>query len=173
MSTPFDGVILAVDPGLASGVALLRVTGDSFRSASVTRIYTGEEQPEELYPVMTTLYHEVVEPLGVEFKVVAESFIISQRTVGNSQAPWSLENIGIIKLFCDIHLPGGRKELTLQSPAEAKKLIDNAKLKRLGLWHRGGEGHANDALRHGVTYLIRRGWVDRRLLSPDTEESSE
>ena len=58
-------------------------------------------------------------------------------------------------------------DVEFQSPAEAKSLVNNKMLHRLGLWHRGGAGHANDAIRHAVTYGIRKGWRDPRLLPPD------
>jgi hypothetical protein len=40
-------------------------------------------------------------------------------------------------------------------------------LKRLDLWHRGGAGHANDAIRHAVTAAIKSRWRDPRMLPPD------
>jgi hypothetical protein len=84
-------------------------------------------------------------------------------TAKNSQAPWSLEMIGVLKQVCrDYHYP--LELVYAQRPTEAKNVVPNPKLKRLELWHRGGAGHANDAIRHAVLCLIKRGWEDPRLL---------
>jgi hypothetical protein len=31
-------------------------------------------------------------------------------------------------------------------------------IKDAGVWHRGGAGHANDAIRHGMYRAIQLGW---------------
>jgi hypothetical protein len=56
-------------------------------------------------------------------------------------------------------------QLVMHKPA-AKVAINNEQLKAVGLWHRGGAGHANDALRHIAIRLINVGWRDPRLLLP-------
>ena len=51
-----------------------------------------------------------------------------------------------------------------QMPVDAKRMFPNEALKALGTWHRGGEGHANDAMRHALLRLVKTGWVPKELL---------
>ena len=49
-------------------------------------------------------------------------------------------------------------EVVFQSPSD-KSIITNEMLRKRGMWHVGGGGHANDASRHLLTYLRKhRGW---------------
>jgi hypothetical protein len=54
--------------------------------------------------------------------------------------------------------------LKFQSPADAKRMFPNEAIKKLEYWHKGGEGHALDAIRHGLLYLAKNGWTPLRLL---------
>ena len=96
-------------------------------------------------------------------RLVIERFTINAKTIKNSQAPWSLEVIGVVRAMS----LENELNLEFQSPAEAKSLVDNKMIKRLGLWHRGGAGHALDAIRHATTYAIRKGWRHPGLLPKD------
>jgi len=154
--------ILCVDPGLKTGVARLD------RSENDVTVNESFELDE----------HEVAPWLREHLAgwtdrmtsgeghtiVVYERFIITPRTATLTQAPWSLELIGVTKQVCrDLEYPVER--MYGQTPAEGKSVVDNKKLQRLELWHRGGAGHANDAIRHGVLNLINRGWRDPRFLA--------
>jgi hypothetical protein len=55
-------------------------------------------------------------------------------------------------------------DIYFQSPADAKAMFDNPKLKKLDYWHKGGEGHALDAIRHGLLRLVKIGWKPLDLL---------
>lgn len=89
--------------------------------------------------------------------VVCERFTINAQTTKNSQAPFSLEEIGVLKqLMLDYNLEPD--DIKFQSPADAKSMWDNPKLKKLEYWHRGGEGHALDAIRHGLLFMVKLGW---------------
>jgi hypothetical protein len=100
---------------------------------------------------------------GVALEVACERFTITAQTAKNSQAPYSLEQIGVLK-----HLiresDGVANQLVYQGPVDAKRLFPNEALKKLEYWHRGGEGHALDAIRHGLLYLAKHGWTQKRLL---------
>jgi hypothetical protein len=99
-----------------------------------------------------------------KFVVVCERFVINAQTVRNSQAPYSLEQIGILKHLCREHqFPVDA--IKFQAPVDAKKMFPNPALKHLGIWHKGGEGHANDAIRHGLLALVKTGWIPKELLS--------
>lgn len=143
--------ILAVDPGGTTGICLLR------------------REPVELvwsYEAGTWLdtarkVDETLREHGADVDVVVERFTITQQTTKNSQQTLPLELIGMVRLLTMIHTGA---EITLQSPADAKRFASNPRLKALGLWHVGGGGHALDAIRHALLRLTRTGWTDRRLL---------
>jgi hypothetical protein len=150
--------ILSVDPGKATGLSYF--------------IFDGQNDPEMLWS-KEVQQHEYAQPIrdafrysqsqGVKLEIVCERFTINAQTVRNSQAPYSLEQIGILK---QIILDNGRMpdEIFFQSPADAKAMFSNEKLKILEYWHRGGEGHALDSIRHGLLRLVKSGWKPLKLL---------
>jgi hypothetical protein len=147
-------VILSVDPGKATGMTLFSFE----RGEEPVLLWAGEYQQEEYAkPIRDTLveYPDVI--------VVCERFIINAQTAKKSQAPYSLEQIGILKPCL---MDAGRKadDIILQSPSDAKAMFDNSKLKKLEYWHKGGEGHALDAIRHALLQCVKLGWIPRRLL---------
>jgi hypothetical protein len=146
--------ILAIDPGKATGMALFSLE----QGQEPVMLWSGEYQQDEYAkPIRETL------SLYPEAEVVCERFTINMQTVKNSQAPYSLEQIGILKQCL---MDAGRKadDIYFQSPADAKAMFDNPKLKKLEYWHRGGEGHALDAIRHGLLRCVKVGWKPLRLL---------
>ena len=147
-------MILSVDPGKATGMALFEYDGVN----DPVLVWSLELQQEEYAgPIRKTLeqYPEV--------EVVCERFTISAQTAKNSQAPFSLEQIGILKQ-CLLDIDRPTDDVYFQSPADAKAMFGNDKLKKLEYWHRGGEGHALDAIRHGLLRLVKTGWKPLRLL---------
>lgn len=154
METTNTRHILAVDPGKATGLALFRrVDG---------------EEPELLMSSEVDFKDYVLATRSVfsdypNVEVICEKFTINVQTAKKSQAPFSLECIGALKV---IMLDNGLEpdSLRYQLPANAMSMFTNEKLKTLEYWHRGGEGHALDAIRHGLLYLATSGWVPRRLL---------
>ena len=146
--------VLAVDPGKATGI--------SFWS------WTAGEDPVLMHSWEVTL--ETFAPIirwalsnYPECKVVCESFIITVATAKNSQAPYSLEHIGILRqLMMDAGM--GPDDINFQTPADAKKMFPNPALKKVGYWHRGGAGHALDAIRHGLLFMVKSGWPPAKLL---------
>ena len=86
--------------------------------------------------------------------VAMESFIITPGTTKKTQAPWSLETIGIVRYF--VEKSGG--QLRMSAPSAHKKLISDDVLKRAGL-HFPGEGHATDAARVALNVAI----VDHKM----------
>lgn len=142
--------VMAIDPGLTTGFAFVDTDGPTIiETAEVDWFDLGMKQGEYL----TQFPGEVA--------VVIERFIITPQTAKNAQAPWSLELIGQSRW---VARRCGIPELIMQSPTDAKNFSTNEKLKALGLWHRGGGGHAMDALRHALLYMVRNGYNDRRLL---------
>lgn len=148
-------LILAVDPGKATGLAFFHLS----QGEEPKLIWTKEVQQEEYAkPIRETLIS------NDETQIVCERFTINAQTVRNSQAPYSLEQIGILKqCLMDV----GRKpdDIYFQSPSDAKAMFDNEKLKKLEYWHKGGEGHALDAIRHGLLRCVKLGWKPLKLLN--------
>jgi hypothetical protein len=143
--------VLCIDPGKTSGIALLRITdGEAEKVWSV----------ELDYMESCNLINKTIIEYGPKLRVVYEKFIITPMTAKNSVAPWSLELIGVIK-----YLTGAYAVETVVShtSSAAKTFCPNARLKSVGLWHKGGD-HARDALRHGVMHLVDCGWHHEKLL---------
>ncbi len=143
--------ILAVDPGKATGLAAF-----SYVKGEEPVMLESFEARFETYAPWIRKW--LSEPLDYDFvHIICERFTINAQTVKNSQAPYSLEEIGVLK---QILLDEGMdpESIKFQSPADAKAMWDNPKLKKLDYWHRGGEGHALDAIRHGLLYMIKLGW---------------
>jgi hypothetical protein len=150
--------ILAVDPGKASGICYFTVE----EGQDPELLWSGEYQQHEYADPIRKAFAYAVSK-GTRLEVVCERFTITAQTVRNSQAPFSLEQIGILK---QIMLDFGRapEDIYFQSPADAKAMFSNEKIRILDYWHRGGEGHALDAIRHGLLRLAKSGWIPRKLL---------
>lgn len=151
-------LILSIDPGKASGICLFQYE----KGYEPKLVWAGEyQQNEYAQPIRNALQSAI--GYGMPIEIVCERFTINAQTVRNSQAPYSLEQIGILK---QIMLDHGlsTESIIFQSPADAKAMFDNAKLKKLGFWHKGGEGHALDAIRHAVLRLAKTGWIPAKLL---------
>jgi len=148
--------VLAVDPGKMTGVALLGWSGVPDDVPEI--IYSGEVDEEEFPHVIQSLLDKKDE--FEDFKVVCEQFTINLQTAKKSQAPFSLEQIGVLKFVCRQNQIYG---VLFQSPADAKNMFPNPNLKTLKIWHKGGEGHALDALRHGLLALVKSRWIPRAL----------
>jgi hypothetical protein len=150
-------MVLAVDPGKLSGITIV-----SFEDENVEVEYSGECDARHFHePILEAIKTAAIR--GVRLDVVCERFIINAQTAKNSQAPFSLEQIGVLKY---ILLTAGidPDEIKFQSPVDAKKMFPNDALKKIGVWHRGGQGHALDAMRHAMLFLVKNGWKPVRLL---------
>jgi hypothetical protein len=153
--------ILAVDPGKATGIAVL----DWFTPLETEpRLVLSQEcQMREFAPVIREVLSNSLLSESTELVIVCERFVINAATVRNTQAPYSLEMIGVLKqIMLDYNLDPDA--LILQSPADAKSIFPNPALKKLGYWHKGDDGHANDAIRHALLRAVKLGWKPRRLL---------
>lgn len=135
--------VLALDPGLATGVSTLIDGG-----------YWG-----------TQLKYEQVGPFIESFlsfgpaEVVCENFFITSQTAKKTPAPWSLKLIGVAEYLCQKY----DRKFTLQAPADAKRLATDTRLKALG-WYSGGEGHQDDSARHLLVYCLKNGIIDGKDL---------
>lgn len=183
-------LLIAVDPGLASGVAVIahgpwitEAGRETFATTglvslsdevdlaelwsegdhkSLVKVYSAESEWQEVWTTLEVIGQSVAQIRAIasparpiRIKVAAERFVISSATARKTAAPWSLEVIGQVR---GLAWKYGLGPVTLQDAASAKNLVTNTRLKGLGLWHRGGEGHAMDALRHGAFCCVNSGW---------------
>lgn len=148
--------VLAIDPGKATGLAWLRQEDNQIHLDN-----SMEASPDDIIDAIRPALEEWRPKYagGVPLRVVMERFTINQSTAMKSQeAAWALETIGAVKqALRDVEYP--LSAVVWQSPADAKNAFTNQKLKDMGLWHRGGEGHALDAIRHGSLYLAKIRWA--------------
>jgi len=151
--TGAPSMMFCCDPGLVSGVAIL--THSELLEPVVKMV--GSMECEMSY-VGEAAEHFLTTYGPREAEMVCERFTITVKTAKNSQAPWSLEVIGMLRWLIWRHWQVDPEDaLILQQPGDAKKMVDNTMLRKVGLWHGGGAGHANDALRHGVYRYARLG----------------
>lgn len=144
--------VLAVDPGLATGLALID-------RETLKPVYVWEGAAGEVCDRVASAIVGYREDL----EIVIEKFTITTQTAKHKQAPWSLEVIGMVKAAC--HFYGFPvDDIIMQSPGDAKAFTDNDKLRRLGWWVRGSKGHGHDAARHAALRLLRTGVRESILL---------
>lgn len=115
---------------------------------NVSIINAWELDTEEFYKKA----EDIISALGPSLEIVLEDFIITDRTAKLSQAPWSLQLKGVVMFLAWKHYANS---FTLQKPSD-KAFAPNEKLKHVGFWFVGGEGHAQDAFRHVIVYLVNR-----------------
>jgi hypothetical protein len=148
--------VIAVDPGLKTGVAVYSFDGTRNDPVLLDSVELTEA---EFAPYIRA--HFEAHP---DTEVACEKFTITMKTAKLSQAPYSLELIGVLK---QILRDAGRpvEDMVLQMPENAKNKYPNAALKKLGYWHVGGAGHALDGIRHGLLYIENKSaWMPTKLL---------
>jgi hypothetical protein len=155
--TPLPNYVLAIDPGKRTGYSL-------FDTQTNKPPWVGEFEFEAGCAWLETW----LTGAGPRTAVAVERFIIDQRTVRNSQAPWSLEMIGVVRYLAHKY---SAADLKLQDVPTAKRFSSDARLKTLGWW-RPGLGHGNDASRHTLLYLVSHGWWTP-VLDPDRVAATE
>ncbi len=143
-------MILAIDPGKMSGVAIWHPD----RPYAITSY--------ELTPL--NVVYLVLRNLEryEDCTVVTEKFTISERTLKTALSLDALDINGWLTL--ESQRQGF--ELVVQTPAQAKKFATDDKLKALGWFERTKDGHANDAARHCLVYLINKRPAAREQLIP-------
>lgn len=146
--------LLSVDPGLATGAVLI----DMRDPENPAPVWDAELTIQEFYAMI----EHTVASYGTELAIVWEDFHITVETAKKTPQPWSLHLIGVMLYFCwKYDIP-----CATQSPVR-KGFATNDKLRHVGFWHKGGEGHANDAYRHAMIYLVDNhpNWA-RKLILP-------
>jgi hypothetical protein len=155
--------LLAIDPGKLTGMSL-----HYFNEGQVNCLWTREVDEFETAFVI----EEMAKLYAPDFEIIDEKFFITEKTYKLPEAPWSLEFNGVSKYVARKY----NIKYNWQSPSEAKQFCPDERLHSLGLWHKdekgnNGDGHANDSLRHAVTYLVKAyRWRPPGLLIDDEED---
>lgn len=142
--------LLAIDPGLTTGFACYYMdANETFVSGEIKGFLEFCKMAEGL---LTN---------GYVWSVVCESFTITEQTARKSRQYDALYIIGVVQFLCErLGIP-----FSVQSPADAKGFSSDTKLKSVGFYRRG-LGHANDASRHGLLWLVKHKVIaPERLLS--------
>jgi hypothetical protein len=132
--------LIAIDPGELTGFVVVDT-----ETAEV--YFSGELSEFETCELVESLLEE-----DPETSIVMEKFTINATTHKKSAQPTALYLIGAVRY---LYRKSTGRILVLQTPADAKSFSTNDKLKAVGFWHKGGEGHANDAFRHALVYMVR------------------
>jgi hypothetical protein len=147
--------LMALDPGKATGFVVLDITG----FPETEPIVVIAEEPDQFN---TCLKIHTILGSGDDVEVVMEDFKVNSGTAKKSlERMFSSEIIGVARYFCELY----DHKFTLQTPAAAKSFVDNDRIRALGLWVKGGEGHHKDAMRHAILYLVKHyEWKPEGLL---------
>ena len=145
--------LIAIDPGKMTGWSELTYTSDSY-----TLHASAELSVDQVWEV---LVNGLDDPEGPHPDVIViEDFKITTGTGKLGSPDWSLRLIGAVEYL------GFKYDIPVvkQYPSNAKAFSTNDKLRAVGMWHKGGAGHANDSLRHAMLYMVKHAWRDDRLL---------
>jgi len=137
--------VLAVDPGRTTGFVIWRDDARVEKELEASRFL------EYVAPL--------IERGEIDF-VVCERFIITTQTAKFSQAPWSLEQIGVLRFLCKRH----DVSFVLQNVSDAKRFATDERLNTINWKRPKGGGHARDAQRHLLLFLVKHDMIDDRLL---------
>ena len=136
--------LLAVDPGGTTGLCLVGGIGGDLTWTTA----------EAGYYEAAAFVERTIRSLAGDLTVAVERFTIGRRTIELGRDHSAMELTGIVRW--ESH-KAGLPEPLFALPSEAKPLVTNDRLRAAGVWHRGGGGHANDAARHAVYWLVTDG----------------
>lgn len=160
MTVEYPLVVVGIDPGVTTGVAIYGVAGPDRLPIQIAAEQWGD--PDTVTSKMIALTEK--------YKNVI--FVIEQFDKRPGVADPDYTPMFIIR---DINRDMPDASIVWQIPAQAKNLVKPAKrgapdgLKRFG-WYVVGMGHANDASRHVIVFLVEklhhkptilRGWPKR------------
>lgn len=131
--------VLGVDPGKKTGICLLDLMKEDC---------PGVEVPFDELGYVLEDYISRYRPA-----VAIEAFVINAATVKNTQAPWSLEGIGITRYLAHKYDCMFAK----QAQSSAKRFATNERLQALG-WYVPGKGHLADGQRQALLFAVAHGW---------------
>lgn len=142
-STP--DVILGVDPGKMTGLALYEVASN--------RLVAWESTNDDALDWCRQRLEST--PSDVQRILVAcELFVVTVETAKKATGDemWSIEAAGVLRHLC--RWTGHTYDGT-QTASAAKRFASNRDLRSVGWYVTGGKGHHNDAIRHVVLARAR------------------
>lgn len=141
--------VVALDPGGTTGVAVL--------DSPVPEIH--RDQVDTSSPRGLADIWDILNIAGPE-EIVMERFQFRYGGGRSKVVLTPVEVVGVVKLYCAMK----NIALYLQTPAQAKKLITDDKIRKLDLWI-PGHPHAMDATRHLLYHLIvtrrEKRWLEQ------------
>jgi hypothetical protein len=151
---------VGVDPGVSTGLVVVR--GDGFK------IHAQQGSPAAVLDDFTTRF-PFLNTLGYDVLVGCERYVVTAETARRSAQPVPLQVVGITTQLARLN----NWAFYLQSPSDVKALVDNAFLKRVGLYTTPREveqrdaDDVNDAMRHALAALAhhRASLFERIFLS--------
>lgn len=162
--------IVGLDPGESTGLFGLRVD----RSNVDCFVRFQGEAPKALHRLEQVIRDVAVWQENVV--IAAERFTTTDKTGKRSSQPTPLRVLGAAE---QLSYQYTNVEFTLQSPADAKKLMPNVRLRELGLYTsadlvgRPDANDVNDAARHALLGLLRRraSSLDALLIAADLRKT--
>jgi len=146
-----NGFLCVYDPGLLTGYCKIMVNyGDDSRPM-IDIVDVAELTLGEMYERFVT--GQAVSEADI---LVMEAFTINAGSAKKTFQPTSLHLIGLATAH--LYVAGRSNEPILQYATDAKTFCPNERLREYNMWHKGGEGHARDALRHAVKWLFDNGY---------------
>lgn len=137
-------LIIAVDPGLSTGLAWWG--GENLRpSTSCIKDWF----------MVADFISEKIQNTNVPITLVIEKFTITTKTGKLSQQPEALKLTGVLEYMAN---SWSQVNVVFQTPSAAKNFSKDTKLKHLGWW--APTDHERDALRHLVLYSVKNGYLD-------------
>ena len=131
--------VIALDPGVTTGVAHW-LNGRLHTTAQLDQDMTGD-----------WIHLAATDRQPGELVVVCESYVVTAETLRKSRQTASLEIIGAVKWLGHYHgFP-----VVMQQASSAKKFATDDRLRAAGWRQPSSMDHANDALRHLLTYLVK------------------
>lgn len=163
-SRPSPVMVLAVDPGTTTGLALLAL--DPADGGRPHAVWSDQLQWREAANAVDRRLGQLKEglesgKLGAAH-VVAEKFTVNPQTASRGQQ--GIEDAiglrGVVRWLCGVR---GLDYVGTQDASSAKSLVKDETLKGLRLYTPGMK-HSNDAYRHAVLFGVRAKLIDTRHL---------
>jgi hypothetical protein len=137
--------VIAVDPGGMCGWAMAHFPEDHFRPEYVA---AGQSPADEFMDW-------AADNIGENCLVIVEKFTITARTAQLSMEGihMTMDVIGVMRF---LSRRAGAEYDNGQTPSAAKRFMNDAQLKKVGLWQ-PGKDHARDAIRHLLLGIVNHG----------------
>lgn len=145
---PTGNFLISSDPGKLTGVCIIDIS-----EKSNYKVVDSKELDRTGYYDYMDEALERYKKQGANVILLGESFVIDEETIKLTRQNWSSELLGVLDYWAYKH--GFPKFEQLRTK---KAFGNNERLKLAGFWHKGGEGHANDAFRHAMAWLADRDY---------------